>query len=215
MTQNIVITTTPTFTSSFLIKKKDIWSGIIPYASIQKDESWYKVILHGIPTADFNTPEGMQLVLDEIRTFNKGYQPIGTPYWLSSEANRRTKLAGSVVVAFTTEKEAIRAIRQRLYIAGISVRVERLHSTAPTTQCTNCQGFGHLDTYCKRHSRCRLCSEYHLTSAHYCNTCKKKGGPCPHLEVKCVNCRGPHTANSKECESLLAIKNPTLSTNTL
>jgi hypothetical protein len=215
MTQNIVITTTPTFTSDFLIKKEAIWKGIIPYTSIRKDEPWYKVILHGIPTADFNTPEGMQLVVDEICTFNKGYQPIGTPYWLSSEANRRTKLAGSVVVAFATEGEATRAIRQRLYIAGISVRVEKLHSTAPTTQCINCQGFGHLEHYCKRQSRCKLCSEYHTTSAHYCNTCKKRGGPCPHLEVKCVNCKGPYMASSKECKSLLAIKNPTTPTDTL
>ena len=73
MTQNVVITTTPTFTSDFLIEQEAIWKGIIPYTSIQKDESWYKVILHGIPTADFNTPDGIQLVVDEIRTFNKGY----------------------------------------------------------------------------------------------------------------------------------------------
>jgi hypothetical protein len=33
--------------------------------------------------------------------------------------------------------------------------------------------------------------------------------------VKCVNCKGPHIASSKECESLLAIKNPTLPTDTL
>ena len=205
LSKNIIITTTPTFTSNFLIEKEAIWKGIIPYTSIQKDESWYKVILHGVPTADFNTLEGMQLVVDEIRTFNKGYQPIGTPYWLSSEENRRNKLAGSVVVTFATEKEAIRARRERLYIAGISVRVEKLHSTAPTTQCTKCQGFGHLDHYCKRQFRCKLCSEYHSTSAHYCSICKKKGGPCPHLEVKCVNCKGPHMANNKACKTLQAI----------
>jgi hypothetical protein len=45
-----------------------------------KDEPWSKVVLHNIPIEDFNTPEGMDLVLDEIKTFNKGLNPIGTPY---------------------------------------------------------------------------------------------------------------------------------------
>jgi hypothetical protein len=38
LTQNIVITTTPIFTSDFLIEKEAIWKGIIPYTSIRKDE---------------------------------------------------------------------------------------------------------------------------------------------------------------------------------
>jgi hypothetical protein len=75
----------------------------------------------------------MQLVVDEITTFNQGFKPIETPYWLTSEAKRANQLAGSVVVAFATESEATRAIRHRLYIGGASVRVEKLYSVAPTT----------------------------------------------------------------------------------
>ena len=80
----------------------------------------------------------MQLVVDEIKTFNQGYTLIGTPYWLTAASKRTNQRAGSVVVAFATEQEANRAIRQRLFIAGISVRCEKLHSTAQNTQCSKC-----------------------------------------------------------------------------
>ena len=78
-------------------------------------------MLRGISTADFNNLSEMDLVTKEIKTFNKGLAPIGTPYWLTTPEKRANQRAGSVVVAFATAKEASRAIRHRLYIAGISV----------------------------------------------------------------------------------------------
>ena len=149
----------------------------------------------------------MALILDEIKTFNKGLNPIGTPYWLTSSDKRSIQRAGSVAIAFSTEEEANKAIRHRLYIAGISVRAEKLYSTAPTTQCSNCQGFGHLDHYCKRTSMCRLCGERHATQQNYCKTCNIKGTKCIHLAPKCYNCKEAHTADTRSCEVLLAIKN--------
>ena len=157
----------------------------------------------------------MQLVIDEIKTFNQGFTPIGTPYWLTTASKRQNQRAGSVVVAFATEGEASRAIRQRLYIAGISVRVEKLYSTSPTTQCNNCQGYGHLDSYCKRQAVCKLCAQKHSTTQHYCNTCTVKGSRCQHLEPKCGNCNQAHIASTKTCEVLLAIKNKANTTTSL
>jgi hypothetical protein len=75
----------------------------------------------------------MELVKNKIRMFNTNYHPIGTLYWLSIAENRAIKRAGAIIVAFGTEEEAQRVIRNRLFIAGISVRVEKLHSTPPTT----------------------------------------------------------------------------------
>ena len=77
-----MIVTTPQYSTDFLIEKQEIWKGFIPFSSFQKDQPWHKVILHGIPISDFNNPEGMQMIIDEIRTFNKNLDlnPIGTPY---------------------------------------------------------------------------------------------------------------------------------------
>lgn len=205
--KNVVLTTTPTFTADFLVEKRSIWESIIPHSRFQKDQPWYKVIVHGIPTLDFNCPEGMDMIVDEIKTFNQGFDPIGKPYWMSSASTRATKRSGSVAIAFATEEEASKAIRNRLYIAGISVRVEKLYSVAPTTQCQICQGFGHLDTYCRKDPTCRLCAGSHSTKQHRCNTCQATTS-CEHLEPKCSNCRGTHPANSKACEVLIAIAKP-------
>ena len=80
------------------------------------------------------------MIIDEIRTFNKNLDlnPIGTPYWITSSERRPFQRVGSVAIAFSIEAEANRAIRNRLYIAGISVRVEKLFSTARTTQYSKC-----------------------------------------------------------------------------
>ena len=69
----------------------------------------------------------MDLIVEEITTFNKDLVPIGTPYWLTASDKRLSQQAGSVVVAFATASEASRAIRHRLYVVGISVRVEKLY----------------------------------------------------------------------------------------
>jgi hypothetical protein len=154
----------------------------------------------------------MELVIDEIQTFNKGLKPIGTPYWLTTPEKRANQRAGSVVVAFATTEEASKAIRNRLYIGGISVRVEKLHSTLPTTQCTKCQGFGHLDQYCKRQPTCRLCGDKHTTTQYIYNTCTAKGTKYAHLVPKCSNCKGSYTSDYKLCKVLIAIKTKKAST---
>lgn len=77
------------------------------------------------------------MIKNEVSTFNKGLNPIGMPHLISTKANREVKRAGSVAVAFATEVEANKAICNRLYIAGISVRVTRFFSVASTTQCDN------------------------------------------------------------------------------
>jgi hypothetical protein len=207
---NIVVTTTTIFTADYLLETKEIWAGIIPYKEAHKPQSWYKVVVDAIPTADFDHPQGMAMIIDEIRTFNKGFTPVGSPYWLTSSENRKAQRAGSIAVSFPTEEQAKRALHHRLYIAGMSVRVRKYYPTASTAQCTKCGGFGHLNSYCKkRENRCLLCSETHPTEQHHCSVCKKNGAKCLHLAPKCVNCRGSHTADSKQCEVYQALKNRT------
>ena len=207
---NIVVYTTPDFNSEFLIKKEAIIKGVLPLVtSLQKGEPWHKVVIHGLPIQDFNSPDGMDLVISEIVTFNKGLTPIGKPYWLTSEENRNSgQLLGSVAVAFPTESQAKRAIQDRLYIAGISAKVSKYRIVNSSVQCKNCGGFGHWDKSCKKDPRCILCAESHLYVEHHCSICKSKGKACTHLTPKCVNCDSTtHSANSKLCEIYLAVKN--------
>jgi hypothetical protein len=74
--------------------------------SLKKGEPWYKVVIHGLPLREFDTEEGMDLVVSEIKTFNKGLEPIGRPYWITLKENRLSGqyTIGTVVVAFPTEE---------------------------------------------------------------------------------------------------------------
>jgi hypothetical protein len=213
---NIIVNTTPEFNSDFLVQNEATIKGVLPLVkSIQKGEPWYKVIIHGIPIREFDTPEGMDLVLEEIKIFNKGLEPIGQPYWATSKEKRDSGLqrAGSVVVAFPTEAQANRAIKNRLLIAGISAKVVKYHTISSTAQCTRCAGYGHLDSICKKDPKCLLCGEGHVTENHFCSICKKKGKKCPHVTTKCSNCLSTaHSASSKLCEVYLAIKQATTAT---
>jgi hypothetical protein len=154
----------------------------------------------------------MNLIKEEIRTFNIGLIPIGTPYWLTSALRRQdsAQRVGSIAISFATEEEAKRAIAKRLYIAGISTRVEEFYSTAPTTQCPNCLGFGHLPNRCRRSIVCSFCAENHPSKEHTCSQCTIKGTSCRHLVPKCTNCQGPHVATNPTCEVRKALFNTTL-----
>jgi hypothetical protein len=202
LTKNIVVTTTSSFSANYLLEKQALWAHLIPHQAIQKDTPWFKVAVNGVPFTDFDTPDGMALVKEEISTFNKGLKPIGTPYWLTPQSRRQdpNQRAGTVAVAFATEEEANRAIQNRLYIAGISARVEKLYSLPPSTQCPKCQSFGHLENKCRQTLACALCSEKHPTRNHSCSQCKAIGTSCKHLVPKCSNCQGPHLATSLSCE---------------
>ncbi len=71
----------------------------------------------------------MGLILDEIKTFNKGFTLIGTPYWLTLAENRKIKRNGSIVVAFPTQEQATKAIKNSLKIAGITAKVFKYYPT--------------------------------------------------------------------------------------
>jgi hypothetical protein len=202
LAENIVVSTTETFSAQFLLDHKLVWEHIIPHKEAKRDQTYYKVAIHGIPLIDFGQANGLDLIKEEITTFNKGLDPVST-YWLTKQAKRQDPLTrfGSIVVAFTTPQEASRAIRQRLYIAGTSVKVVPFLTTPPSVQCSNCQGFGHLEAKCLNTLACGLCaSNSHKTFQHTCTECTTKGLSCKHLVPKCTNCKGPHIASSLSCE---------------
>jgi hypothetical protein len=205
--QNMVITTTPKFNAKYLLESKDVWDHITTFRSALLIESWHKVAIHNIPTS-YDTNESLSVIVREIETFNKGLKVVGHPYWLTKPERRERQETGSICVAFATEREAQQAIRNRLYVLGISVRAEKLHATAPTSQCTKCQRFGHTEARCtQQHYVCRICAKRHSTLTHKCNICGAKGRSCMHTMPVCANCEDPHTADSPHCEFYQARNN--------
>ncbi|KAH9806621.1 hypothetical protein DFH28DRAFT_1179449 [Melampsora americana] len=121
---NITLTTSPNLTAQDLLNQQSTIQKIIPFNTAKIDEPWYKVAIHGIPIAEYNEEGGLDYIKEEIHTFNQGLQVQGQPIWLTSAEKRQTAFSGSVLVAFATKEEATHAIRNRLYIAGRSLKVE-------------------------------------------------------------------------------------------
>ena len=127
--KNLILTTTPAFNAEYLLENKKIWDNLLAFEQALPNTPWYKVAIHGIPT----NLDNLEILKSEISTFNNGLKVVGEPYWLSPESNRRVKQAGSICIAFQSQKDAEYTIRNRLYLLGISVKAEKLHSTPPST----------------------------------------------------------------------------------
>lgn len=197
---SIILTTTEQFSAEFLTQNRAIWEPYFKFRNATKDTTWSKVVIHKIPLDIFGHEEGLDLLEDEIRTFN-GLNPVSKPNWISSIENRRIKKHASAIISFETKAEADKAIRNRLYIAGASMRAVECISIKPN-QCKRCQGFGHLEHNCSKDYNCSICAKNHPTRLHFCTTCKAKGVVCTHTEIKCINCQKHHQATDKICEKL-------------
>jgi hypothetical protein len=202
--ENIILTTTESYSADFLIQNSQIWTKYFRFSTFYKDREWFKVVLHGIPTEIFNFSEGMKLLKQEIETFN-GFYPINV-YWISSAENRQSKKHGSVVVSFDSKEIVNKVLKQRLLIAGIAVRTAKFEEIKSSEQCQKCQKFGHSSNSCKNRPICQYCAENHITRLHRCTICEVFGQICIHTKLKCANCSQNHRANSIECEIFAANK---------
>jgi len=206
--QNIVLTCTEDFSTSFLEQNASVIAAIIPFTSIAPDLKWFQVVVHHVPTNLFsstNPKDGMSALRKDVEDHN-GISLAGIPFWLSSPSARASKPYGSAVLSFSKVETANRVLNKPFYVAGTKVPTAKYLSTPPTYQCNNCNGYGHQEKFCKRPTVCSLCSGNHHTSAHTCATCPTTGKACPHTSYKCINCSGPHAASSPNCERFKAVK---------
>ena len=150
----------------------------------------------------------MSLVKNEIETFNKDMKLTCLPVWLTSDEARQGKLHGSVILAFKSEQEVKKALRNRLVIAGSSVRTTIYLFSKPTDQCKKCQKFGHHWNKCQNEDTCQFCAGNHNTRQHSCYLCSTQTTEttCAHIVYKCSNCQESHQANSKECSVFKALQ---------
>ena len=198
--QNVILITSETYSADFLSQHEKVWQKYFAtsYSFSYKDKEWHKVVVHGIPTSIFNYDGGLQLIKQEVETFNAGLTPIAVN-WISSAANRASKQHGSVVIAFDNKDMATKALKQRLMIAGMPVRTAEYEEPKSNEQCQKCQKFGHLSNSCKNKPICQFCSGDHITRLHRCAFCAAMGQVCEHTIYKCANCSGNHRASSIEC----------------
>ena len=194
---NIVITTITPYSANTLEKTLPVWRGVFkdfPIHSWQIQRPWIKLVAHGVPIE----------VADTFQKECQDYNPVrvkGAIRWLK----KPTKPTGSMVFAVDTTTEQQHCLQKGLFIGGKRVTIVNFRTHSEYSQCSRCQGFGHDPFKCRHRIACKLCSRRHLTKSHVCTVCQASGD-CPHLEPRCANCNGHHTANSEDCEILKAVR---------
>jgi hypothetical protein len=176
---------------------------------ITKQESWTKMIIHGIDTQFFpDTDEGMQNLRTEIETYNEDLKLTNNPRYLTHPDRRVGKAHSSCVIAVKSKDTARRFLKVGITVFGKTRKTAEYFTARPTDQCSKCQQFGHHWQRCNNPPKCGICADpFHETRTHVCTQCRSKTG-CTHMQAKCANCNGPHRASYQECETLLAIRNP-------
>ena len=88
---------------------------------------------------------------------------------------------------------------------GTATRVVKYLEVSPTTQHTRCQKFGHIGDRCSTRAY-RFCAAAYLLKDYYYPTCLIMGKAYKYSTPLCINYKGKHFANSRDCENLRAAK---------
>ncbi len=202
---SIILTTTQGSDTSILHKQMDLLKLILPVKEVRKDENWVKVLIHGLPTELFDTPNGMELLRSEVETYNQDISLAATPFWLSRREVRGAKEHATAILPFKTQHDADKALKRSIVVAGLFKRTAVYRINKPSDQCPKCQKFGHSQYKCQGTETCGFCGAAHHTDDHNCIICKSKKS-CTHIPPKCANCNENHMANNPKCDYFLATK---------
>jgi hypothetical protein len=93
------------------------------------------------------------------------------------------------------------------HIGGKLIKLEYVRQREFVPQCQKCWSWTHGTNRCRiNHQLCARCGQPHRTQNHHefatcCRSLRKNGefkGTCEH-KLKCLNCKGEHTADSSKC----------------
>lgn len=143
--KNIILTTTPDFSAEFLQENKSLWGGFFSFERYQKNEQWAQLVAHRVPLSLFKGGKGLELLKQELQGFNP-VQVEGSVRWLSPREKRElpTSTYASAVFAVKNEEEQKRVLSQGPFcVAGQPIKMVKYRNISASTQCSNCQKFGH------------------------------------------------------------------------
>ena len=185
-------------------------------AIISQDVKWSKLVLAGVPTSAGLTIRGDDSPMERVASEDdilesllknekiKNLTITQNPRWLRPAEDIQNKFRSSISFAFVDPdgSTAKNLLRSELYIFGARVRAKRWEERPRLRQCANCWRLGHTDSDCKSRHRCFFCgSSRHRSDRHRenCEHCfnRPNSEKCSHF--KCVNCSGPHVADSLAC----------------
>jgi len=160
-------------------------------------------LLHGVPTH-----LSISEISDSITTNYPQLVQGQTPCWLTPADRREYKTNSTIVMTLTGNVKNSAIGRQNLIACNRECQLDNYIAYGRSTQCHNCQTYGHPAALCWNDICCAICAGPHNTREHPCTlpTCKK-GPACTHSPICCVNCNKPHKANDPNCPERIKLRN--------
>jgi len=136
-----------------------------------------------------------------------------TPRWLTPANRRENKTNLTIVMTLTGNIKKSSIGRLNLIVCNRQCQLEDYIAYGRSTQCHNCQVYGHPAALCRNTYCCAVCASPHETKEHLCTlpTCKK-GPACTHPPIRCANCNTPHKTSDPNCPERIKIRILTKST---
>lgn len=174
----LLITNQNTYEEVIIVLKIE---GIKFHTYTRKSDIKPKVILKGLPPL-FNTDE----IKTELAAFNIAIENIK----LLRNKNNTNSRQATYLVTVNNNNNLIEIIKIK-QLFNVIICWEKFKKSSKSTQCYNCQRYGHGQTNCHHDAKCMRCAGNHPTKV-----CIIEDIP---SNYKCINCGNSHKSNDLNC----------------
>jgi len=152
-------------------------------------------LLHGVPT-HLSLPKISHSLAANYPQLIQGQ----TPRWLTPANQWEHKANSTIVIRLTVNVKKANIGRQNLVVCKHEYQLDDYIAYGWSTQCHNCQTYGHPAALCRNDPRGDVCAGSHPTKEHSCSLpiCKK-GPTCTHPPIHYVSCNTPHKPSDPNC----------------
>jgi hypothetical protein len=178
-----------------IIHSSGEWEDFLGEGATEVVVPTYGVVVSSIPIRSINMAE-QEEIAGKLYSSNPALihsvSEIKRIIWLTK--HKPGKQTNAIVVYFYSKEIANACIKARkITWEGAPKSTQQYSKKAQVCQCFNCYGFNHTARMCKAKTHCGFCaSETHTTKEHRTQDKSK---------FKCVNCKGNHTAFSRDCKA--------------
>jgi hypothetical protein len=177
--------------AAILLREKVNWN--LAYEGLAVKNPMYGIVLHGVPT---NIIDGHNIHQTDAPKLELENQSSNMKIIKIAPLKRKETLENgqippkhnSIVLFVNSEETARTCINDGVYIDHLRITAVRYAPQFRTTQCYNCQQYGHVADKCRASPKCGKCAGDHPTKE------------CSESVLKCLICKGEHAAWDKKCE---------------
>lgn len=154
-----------------------------------------RYVMYGLPK--YNTTEVKEGILESLK-----FAPMEVKEMKIKEKSYDDQ-ANYLVYFKKASGVTLTQLKSITGVLGYRVNFSKYHKGSQPTQCYNCQRFSHASANCWLDPRCMRCGGPHKSSE--CTLVDETTKKVPDAQVKCINCKGNHTSNSKVCPTRIKL----------